>query len=865
MKRIAVEWKQGRPQGRVEVQHGRVTGLTIARGRGKTKADTFEFRDPAGRLEIILEANGLQPTGTATIVTIRAAEPFSFFLRDVNADTPILLPALGVAVTTADDTRSYAAIEVAISARGLQTDLQRIATTPEASYADAAAHTRSISDLTWLGVGRDLRIFTCGFHDFGRACDVIMPRFCDHIVKTPESGEQTLWYGYSLGRGIGCTQPVTRRLEDGALPILRATRTDDEVEYHAILFATVESGSLKNLRGTDYLVADGHGTGHMFTPEQQAEYDRRVSTELEQDETILCVQATAVNTAAVPRYTFVQAPGPGWQSAVKMTVDAQGLATFESGRVGCVYRLNGAPLAQREVAILLQPGASAIFEFYVPHRPIPRQRALALTKFDFATKHVECRQYWQAKLAQAGQMQLPESRINEMVRAGILHLDLIAYGREPRGTLCPAIGVYTAIGSESAPIIQFYDSLGWHDEAARSLQFFLDKQRPDGFIQNFGGYMLETGPFLWSMGEHWRYTRDTTWLKKVAPQVLKSCEFIRQWRARNQREELRGRGYGLMEGKVGDPEDHFRQFMLNGYAYLGLKRAAEMLAKLLPQETRRLAKEAAALRADILTAFRDRLAASPVVPLGDGTWCPTCPPWAEEAAPLLLYAKPGSVFTHGAVTCRDSLVGPLYLVFSEVLDPHERAADWLLDSHTELMTTRNVAFTQPFYSRHDWVHLQRGEVKAFLQTYYNGFAALADRETYTFWEHLFGGGPHKTHEEAWFLMQTRWMLWLEAGNTLRLLPGIPRAWLESGKSIALANVASYFGPVTLHVESQLDHGVIEATIECRSTRQPATIELRIPHPRALKARQVRGGKYDAARETVRITKFKNSAKVTLTF
>ena len=37
---------------------------------------------------------------------------------------------------------------------------------------------------------------------------------------------------------------------------------------------------------------------------------------------------------------------------------------------------------------------------------------------------------------------------------------------------------------------------------------------------------------------------------------------------------------------------------------------------------------------------------------------------------------------------------------------------------------------------------------AFLKAYYNPFAGLADRETYTFWEHYFHASPHKTHEEA---------------------------------------------------------------------------------------------------------------------
>jgi hypothetical protein len=47
--------------------------------------------------------------------------------------------------------------------------------------------------------------------------------------------------------------------------------------------------------------------------------------------------------------------------------------------------------------------------------------------------------------------------------------------------------------------------------------YFLDKQHDDGFIQNFGGYMLETGAALWSMGEHYRYTRDEAWVRQISP------------------------------------------------------------------------------------------------------------------------------------------------------------------------------------------------------------------------------------------------------------------------------------------------------------------------------------------------------------
>jgi len=207
----------------------------------------------------------------------------------------------------------------------------------------------------------------------------------------------------------------------------------------------------------------------------------------------------------------------------------------------------------------------------------------------------------------------------------------------------------------------------------------------------------------------------------------------------------------------------------------------------------------------------------------------------------------------------------LYLVYQEILDSSEESVGFLLDFHSELMTDRNVVFSQPYYSRHPWIHLMRGETKAFLKAYYNTMASLADRETYTFWEHYFRASAHKTHEEAWFLMETRWMLYLERGKDLHLLAGIPRTYLEDGKQIVLKNVASYFGPLSLTVTSKTGDGNIEARVECLSERKPGRVELRIPHPVGLKAKKVNGGAYDSEAERVMIERFSGSAEVTLHF
>ena len=869
---IAIEWKGVHPVGQIVVSDGALDKLQVVRGQGETQgSDRFSGQQGGSlRLGLQIKGTGVQYGKGGTIVTVADKEhPFSFFLRDVNKDFPIYIPAYGVIVTTADDQRTYDEIARAVHARASRTKLQQIETEPEETFADAAANTRELQVPTWLGLGRDMRIF-----EVDTRLESIQPRDHGYEVTLPEGGKEPVRYSMMMGRGWGPVDKITRRLDEGELPILRGTIVDDDLTYELTTFVTLESTPLsaRNVQGTQYLVADGHGIGYMFTKEQQAQYDSLLPGEMNRaEETVLCMRVVAVNTASVPRYAFFRNVSPNlgsaaWGGKAPWSFDGtKGFGLYQSGRVFSVSKLNGKPLTGEEVAIELQPGETATLEINLPHRPIPAERAARLAAISFEDRFTQAHRYWQEKLAAATQIDLPEKRITEMIRAGLLHLDLVTYGQEPNGTLVPTIGIYTAIGSESSPIIQFMDSMGWHDEARRALTYFLDKQHEDGFMQNFGGYMLETGAALWSMGEHYRYTRDDEWVKQIEPKLLKACEFMLKWRQRNQRDDLQGKGYGLMEGKVADPEDPFHSFMLNGYSYLGMNRVAEMLQNVDPAAARKWQGEAEAFKADIRKAFAESMAKSPVVPLGDGTWCPTAPPWVEYRGPLSLFADGGKWFTHGSVVSRDSLLGPLYLAFQEVLDPKEPATDFLLSFHSELMTQRNVAFAQPYYSRHPVTHLRRGEVKPFLKAYYNTVASLADRQTYTFWEHYFHASPHKTHEEAWFLMQTRWMLWMEQGNALKLLAGVPRAYFEDGKHIEIKRAASYFGPVSLKTESRLSDGRIVATVECGLDRGLKRVELHLPHPQGRRPTSVTGGKYNPDTETVTVEPFNGRAEVVLAF
>lgn len=868
---VAIEFADGPVEGEIEVLQGTLAELRLARGEGRVSGKGFAVASSGPcRLEATIEDAATGLGANAALVSVgREGGAFSFFLRDVSAEHPILIPEYATAVVPAEDDRSYAEIAEAVRVRGLCGGLQGLACQPEETYENACRLNRDMMCPTWLGLSRDMRIFRVGYSKEWGYWGNVVAAYHSPMQKVPETGDAEYGLDFCIGPGASCRVQVTRRLEDGALPILRSEQREEDMTYHLTAFATLETQPLRldELRGSDWRAVYPNTFGHMLQPEEIEEIRDLMEQEMRgrDEEVVCCIRVEAVNTGEVPRYAWFRSLRPNVRAELAPFDGATGMAGFESGRIFAVHRLQGGPMPQEEMAVLVAPGEAVTLDMLIPHQPISRERALALSGLDFDEHLRACRTFWRAKLRSAASVRVPEAAVDERIRAGLLHCDLVALGKEPDGNVLATIGWYGPIGSESSPIIQFFDSMGWHSLAERSLNFFLDRQREDGFIQNFGGYQLETGSALWSMGEHYRYTRDEKWVRRIKPRLLKACEYLLDWRERNRTDDLRGRGYGLQEGKVGDPNDFYHNFMLNGLSYVGIRRVSEMLAEIDPDESARLDREATAYREDIRTAFYEAMARSPVIPTGDGTWCPSSPPWAEYRGPLALYAEGGNWFTHGAFGSRDSLAGPRYLILSEVLEPDEPGATFLLRSHHELFTRDNAGLSQPYYCRHDYAHIRRGEVNAFLKTYYNQFTALQDRETYTFWEHYFHASQHKTHEEGWFLMQTRWMLYLEAGETLTLLPAIPRAWLADGKVIELSDVASYFGKVSLRVESQLSDGRIRAEITCDGPRKPSAVELRLPHPEGRRASAVAGGEYLPGREAVRIAPWSGRATVELVF
>lgn len=859
-------------------EHGPIKGqIEIINWKKPKVIQSFEVGEPC-RLEIAIpkDANVKQGSPEATLISlVGIPHPFTFYIRDVSSDYPIYIPEYSVVVTTANDNRTYEEITKSIRDMKQLRYLEQIELLPEENYENAAASTLKLHCETWLGVSRDVRVFGVDFRSENqRYWDTVKPRCHSKLITLDEANGAMVQYNYMVGRGIGCKSEMKRHLEDEVLPILHGELTDGGLNYDITSFASLLQSplTLENLRGTHYLVADCSGGECNFSDSQAEEEAKIHDRELNETEiTVLCTRVLISNPTPTAKYGWFKAP---YVDRVHVTADkikyhydlenGYGVLT-DTGRVFCAATLNGKPLPKEELAVIVPPHATMHIDFFIPHSPLSADEAKKLKEISFDERLKQCRDFWYQKLADGAFVSIPEKRIGDMMIAGLLHLDLTTYGLEPGDPVgATAGGCYTTIGSESWPIIQYFDSMGWHDLARRCCEYYLAKQREDGEIQGFGTYKVETAAAIWSIGEHYLYTRDNKWATSIKDKVLKACNYMIDWKNRNCDENLRGQGYGMLDGKIADTEDGVnRIFMLNSFTYMAFKNISLMFRDTDSELANKLERHASELRCNIRTAFYENIARGLVIPLNDGTWTPSPGPWAGAMGPKCLDQDPNNFYTHANFTARDSHI--MWTVFLNVINYDELATEMMMNMCTELYHEKNVRFSQPYYNRQPSIHLYRGETKAFLMNYYNAMASLADRETYSFWEHYVHASPHKTHEEGCFLMETRWMLYLEDGDTLKLMTGIPRKWLENGEEIVLDKVGSHFGELSVKVTSEIDSGSIRATVTCKSPNKPSNVIVRLPHPLAVKAKSVNGGIYMPKNESVLVEKFDGTAEVSINF
>ena len=498
------------------------------------------------------------------------------------------------------------------------------------------------------------------------------------------------------------------------------------------------------------------------------------------------------------------------------------------------------------------------------------------------------KQYWQDVLAPGAEIELPDRLLTNVIRASQVHI-MLAAGNEENGKrvdVWTSADRYGALESEAHPVIRGMDMMGQQDFARRGLDFFLARYNDAGFLTT-GYTVMGSGWHLWTLAEFVDRSQDLEWFKKVSPKVARLCHWIVRQREKTKVVDACGEkapNYGLTPpGVVADWARFTNTTFQAAHYCTGLREAARVLAKIGYPDAKALAADADDYRQDILHAYRWTQARSPVIPRGDGTWVPAQPPI------FFVFGEVGGFYPGedgSRAWCKNAMAH--HLMVNRVMDPNGEEAAWVLDimegkeflraglAEPEYSESRNHELwfdlggfnkCQPYYRRSVELYALRDDVKPFIRGYFNTIPSLLSLENLSFWEHFHNhGGWNKTHETGWFLCQTRIMLLQEREDQLWLAPFVTRNWLKQGMTINVQNAPTNFGRAGYRIESDVDHGAINAVIDPPTVQPPERIVLRLRHPeeKPIKSVTVNGRPhedFDPKAETV--TVFPGSQRLTV--
>ena len=478
--------------------------------------------------------------------------------------------------------------------------------------------------------------------------------------------------------------------------------------------------------------------------------------------------------------------------------------------------------------------------------------------------------------------------------------------------------LWGGLAHEVGRVVRVQDMLGLHPQADEVYTHFLtspgiksDGDFPDGSgslewaasLRHDMGYSHDgthasTGRLLFAMAERYFMTGDRDWFEKNLPRLRSAADWIIRQRKLYMmnvpgRENLFAAGLmpPCMLGDYALPAcDWHWYYSDNAFSLQGLQRFGDALAEFDGEAGKKYQAEAGAFREDLRRVAERDAALSPVRPGRDGMY--------HTYIPRMVYAEGQTGLELGAPQYNDSecdsYVGALPLAEPfGALDANAPGMVDTLDIMTE-MTASESAVTAlanqrkakglsvddswyrmsyvslPKISHNANIFLRQDDIPNFLRFWMNAYATMvgADGRLWEHW-HLGGFAPCETPDNGtagWFMENFRNLLVMEDGRSLWVARATPRAWLEQGKRVCVRNAPTHFGDLAYEIVSDVEHGIISASIEVPGRTAPENLLVRFRHPEVKPIRRVTvNGKewqdFDPVKEIIRLHDVNGTVRV----
>ena len=132
-------------------------------------------------------------------------------------------------------------------------------------------------------------------------------------------------------------------------------------------------------------------------------------------------------------------------------------------------------------------------------------------------------------------------------------------------------------------------------------------------------------------------------------------------------------------------------------------------------------------------------------------------------------------------------------------------------------------------------------MKPVIRAFYSMMACAFSHSAFEPVEHRWAWGQYfgpPSTDGAWFDLYRHMLIHEQDDHTLLLLQATPRKWLADGQRIEIERAPTYFGPLTMTVESRAAQGTLRVVVERLGRSQPAALLVRLRHPEAKPIRSV---------------------------
>jgi hypothetical protein len=501
------------------------------------------------------------------------------------------------------------------------------------------------------------------------------------------------------------------------------------------------------------------------------------------------------------------------------------------------------------------------FILKLPSPLVPASNYPTLANLDYTAARETTLQFWSNYVARGAQFRVPEKAVNDLFRANLWHalrLPRRHGGDQPgvRMDLPYSNFAYGQLGTPW-PVNQsiyvdymLYDLRGYHTLSAEELAaIYRNNQETNGHVGGFANWGVYTPSMIYAVAQHGLLSGDRASVERLLPATLKAADWCLGEVARAQQQS--GPASGLITAPLNDLSHDTKAWAFNqAYFYAGFEMLARLLRELQHPRAAEFQSVSQQMAAAIERGFGHASMQAPLVQLRDHTWIPYVPGDASTPRRLMEIWYPTDV------DC-----GALHLSRLNALDPRGPLTSYLLhDQEDNLFLNGWGMANEPVYNQHATALLLRDDVKPVIRAFYSMMACAFSHSAFEPVEHRWAWGQYfgpPSTDGAWFDLYRHMLIHEQDDHTLLLLQATPRKWLADGQRLEIERAPTYFGPLTMTVESRAAQGTLRVVVEPLGRSQPAALLVRLRHPEAKPIRSVTiNGQpwtdFDAAQEWVRV-------------